>query len=226
MPCPAVSDRLQIAFVDAALPGLAAQLERLDRAIEVVLLGATRDGVQEIAEALTGRVGIDAVHILSHGAQGSLSLGNTILDAASMADRHCAALETIGDAVWPSGDLLVYGCDFAKGDAGRHAVRRLAEITGAEVAASTDVTGHIDLGGNWELDVTTGTISTERFILTQWHGLLADTDGDSVDDALDLRRPWRRYSRSGEEPHNRVQASSRSRLRPRRSLVAQARTMP
>ncbi len=101
--CDRSASSLEIAFVDAALNGLDVRLRGLKPEVEVIVLDPMRDGMQQIADTLADRVGVDAVHILSHGAQGCLILGNTIVDAASMAGKHRAALETIGDAVWPGG---------------------------------------------------------------------------------------------------------------------------
>ena len=42
-------------------------------------------------------------------------------------------------------------------------MRQLAELTGADVAASDDLTGHASLGGDWELESHIGLINTEVF---------------------------------------------------------------
>ena len=42
----------------------------------------------------------------------------------------------------PDADLLIYGCNFGQGEAGQEAMETLAELTGADIAASTDRTGH------------------------------------------------------------------------------------
>ena len=43
---------------------------------------------------------------------------------------------------------------------GQAFIGRLAELTGADVAASRDATGSAALGGNWNLEATTGAIET------------------------------------------------------------------
>ncbi len=49
-----------------------------------MVLDSDRDGVQQISEALAGRSGVDAVHILSHGELGAVQLGSTTLDFDSL----------------------------------------------------------------------------------------------------------------------------------------------
>jgi Domain of unknown function (DUF4347)/Beta-propeller repeat len=46
------------------------------------------------------------------------------------------------------------------GDLGRAFVQSLSQLTGADVAASEDLTGNAALGGNWTLEVTTGAIES------------------------------------------------------------------
>jgi hypothetical protein len=39
-------------------------------------------------------------------------------------------------------------------------IKALHALTGADVAASVDDTGHAQLGGNWDLEFTTGSVET------------------------------------------------------------------
>ena len=55
--------------------------------------------------------------------------------------------------------LLLYGCQVAAGEEGGQLIRRLQEVTGADIAASQTLTGNPAGGGNWELEVTTGNFS-------------------------------------------------------------------
>ncbi|MEL7225662.1 MAG: DUF4347 domain-containing protein, partial [Cyanobacteria bacterium J06576_12] len=54
-------------------------------------------------------------------------------------------------------DLMIYGCNLVAGESGLSLVERLGELTGADVAASDDVTG---AGGDWDLEVSTGLIES------------------------------------------------------------------
>ncbi|MEY2891038.1 MAG: hypothetical protein RJA98_946, partial [Pseudomonadota bacterium] len=170
---PASSTRHEIAFVDGSVADLSALLAALDPSIDVVLLDPNRDGVEQIAAALQGRSNLDAIHILSHGAQGQLFLGNVVLDATTMQGEHLDELTAIGHALSVDGDILVYGCDFTSGDAGLKAAMLLGGITGADVAASRDLTGDALHGGNWDLEERIGSIEARTLVVTSWQGELA-----------------------------------------------------
>ena len=128
-------------------------------AAQVVVLDPAGDGLKQIADYMAGQEDIDAVHILSHGQEGSVRLGGMTLDLAAVEARS-ADLATIGDALTVDGDILLYGCAAADGTAGQAFVDALAEAIGADVAASNDDTGHGDVGGDWDLEVTSGAIET------------------------------------------------------------------
>ena len=55
-------------------------------------------------------------------------------------------------------DLLFYGCDLAGNESGEDLVEFVSAVTGADVAASNDLTGAQELGGDWELEVNVGDI--------------------------------------------------------------------
>ncbi len=163
----------EIAFVDGSIENLNELLEGIDPSVEVVMLDPNRDGVEQIAAALQDRQDLDAIHILSHGDQGKLYLGNDVLDAASMQGEHLDELTVIRNALSADGDILVYGCDFTGGGAGLEAAMLLGSITGADIAASTDGTGAENLGGDWNLETEVGTVEAETIVAGEWDGLLA-----------------------------------------------------
>ena len=70
----------------------------------------------------------------------------------------------------------MYGCNFAEVKWARRRLLGLAELTGADVEASDDLTGYASLGGDWVLEVKAGAIETRIAIDDQtqmnWVGLL------------------------------------------------------
>ncbi len=165
--------RAEVYFVDAGLTDLSDLIAEIPSGAEVILLDASSDGVVQIAAALDGRSGLDAIHILVHGEEGRLFLGDTTLDAASIAGAHKDTLSLIGQTLSPDGDILVYGCDFTAGAEGLAAAQLLAAITGADIAASDDLTGHAGRGGDWVLEASVGAIETEGLQAQTWDGVLA-----------------------------------------------------
>jgi|CXWL01.1.fsa_nt_gi hypothetical protein len=168
--------RTEVAFVDPTVPNYQELLAGMDPNTEVIMLDAGKDGVQQIADSLAGRTGVDAIHLISHGSSGALHLGTGTLTTESMSGEYAGELAAIRAALSERADLLVYGCDFAEGQTGLDAVQRLADLTGADIQASTDVTGHISLGGDWEFEVQTGAIETNLVVTDSvqmnWVGLL------------------------------------------------------
>jgi len=130
--------------------------------IGVFELSTDRDGVQQITEVLARQTGIDAVHILSHGSSGSLQLGNMHLDGGNL-NAYSGQLAQWGTSLTPGTDILLYGCNVAAGAEGVEFVENLAQFTGADIAASTDLTGNAARGGDWVLEASTGVIDGAPF---------------------------------------------------------------
>ena len=153
-----------ILFVDSTLPdssGLFAALSAPTAAghtREVVSLDPDRDAISQITAALTGRSDLASIQIVSHGFAGGLVLGNETVDAASLESRAGEIMAWSG-SLSADADILLYGCDVAAGPAGAAFIDILAGLTGADVAASVDVTGNAAVGGNWMLEAATGPIA-------------------------------------------------------------------
>ncbi|MDD3325897.1 MAG: DUF4347 domain-containing protein, partial [Zoogloea sp.] len=177
----------QILFIDSRVDNIESLLDGIDPAIDVILLDSEQDGLGQIADALASRSGIKSVHVISHGGPGSLQLGSSTVTEASLADQ-AAHLATIRAALSDSADLMFYGCNVAEGDTGASFLSALADATGADVAASTDITGSALLGGDWDLEASTGNIETQAIEVTAYTSTL---DADSqLPSGLTGGGPW------------------------------------
>ncbi|KMK84539.1 putative Ig domain-containing protein [Pectobacterium brasiliense] len=145
--------RKEVVFIDTSLTDYQTLVDNVPTGIEVVLLDGSKDGLSQLAEWAKNHSGYDAIHVLSHGGEGELQLGTLTLDSKT-ADARAADLTTLGSALTESGDLLLYGCEVAQ-NSGQSFVSLLAQITGADIAASNDTTGQ---GGDWNLEIQTGII--------------------------------------------------------------------
>ena len=172
----------RIIFIDSRIANYHTLITQLPVGSEVVLLDAERDGVMQIATALQGRTDIDAIDIISHGAPGSLKLGSGVLNSDNLAD-YATQLTKIEQHLADDGDILLYGCEVAQGEAGQSFIKQLARLTGANVAASTNLTGAADLGGDWVLEAQTGLIKSSTLQLS-YNGILAIITGTIGDDVL------------------------------------------
>ncbi|MCP3995380.1 MAG: DUF4347 domain-containing protein, partial [bacterium] len=104
--------------------------------------------------------GVDAIHLIAEGNAAQLRLGNTFLTQESISGQYAELFTRIGGSLSADADLLIYGCNFGQGQEGLQAVESLAALTGADIAASDDRTGHASEHGDWALEVNTGSIES------------------------------------------------------------------
>ncbi len=153
----------EIIIIDALTPDLEALLEdlRLHReGSEVIVLDADRDGITQITEILESRTNVRSLQIISHAEDSSVRLGNLWLGAENL-DAYVGEIASWQHALTTDADILFYGCDLATNADGRTLVDSIAALTGADVAASDDDTGHARYGADWDLEYATGVIDAE-----------------------------------------------------------------
>ncbi|MBU0946490.1 MAG: DUF4347 domain-containing protein, partial [Proteobacteria bacterium] len=151
--------------------------EQTYNGVRIVILDSSQDEFQQVTDTLAGYTNLEGVHILSHGSNSSLRLGDTTLDSDTL-DEHADQLRQWGEALSEDGDLLLYGCNVAEDGTGLEFIESVATLTGADVAASNDATGNATSGGDWDLEVATGAIETDVLhdASGAWDGLLAPPD--------------------------------------------------
>ena len=122
--------------------------------VEVLKLTAGTDALDSINDYLDAHADTEysAIHIVSHGNEGYISLNGERIEAATL---NPADWKAIGEHLSDDADILIYGCDTAKSDEGKALVQSIADLTGADVAASTDSTG---ANGDWDLEYRSGLI--------------------------------------------------------------------
>ena len=139
-----------LVFIDAGINNYQQLVEGVIPTAEVFVLDQSVDGIEQISQVLQQRQPVEAVHLVSHGAPGSLYLGNSQLSLDTLKE-YTTLLQQ-----WQVAQLSLYGCQVAAGDAGAEFVSKLQALTGAEIAASVSLTGSAAQGGNWELEVRGG----------------------------------------------------------------------
>ena len=160
------SMRQELVFIDTDVENYQQLLNDIlrqgyeDSTIEVILLDSQHDGVEQITETLENFQNLDAVHLISHGSEGSVKMGRTTLDSETLF-ANLAEISAWGDSFTEEGDFLIYGCNLAETETGQSLVNMLSELTLTDVAASDDLTGHTSRGGDWELEYSSGNIETE-----------------------------------------------------------------
>lgn len=161
-------------LVDERLAGDPAMMAALPGDAMVRVIAAGADGLDVATEALREAAqggSVDAVHVLSHGSAGQLSLGRDAIDTSRLtqnADQLASWSHYLGD----DADILLYGCDIGAGERGTTLLQQIAMLTGADLAASTNATGNAARGGDWQLESSTGSIEA-RSLVAAYDGLLA-----------------------------------------------------
>jgi VCBS repeat-containing protein len=175
----------EIVFLMGNLPDLQALIGGIKPGVEVHILDPQGDGIAQMDSILNGRSGIDAIHIFSHGASGSLALGTTTLNSNTLLD-HQAQLAELGSHLTSTGDLLLYGCNVAQSADGQAFIESIARTTGADVAASTDLTGAASLGGDWVLEAQTGAVEEQNLSIDSFASVLDVAGAATIQQGTDI----------------------------------------
>ncbi|MGB3513891.1 MAG: DUF4347 domain-containing protein, partial [Microcoleaceae cyanobacterium] len=174
-----------ILFIDPTVDNYQTLINGTNPGIEVVLLDTYRDGIQQITETLVPHQGVKAVHIVSHGTSGCLYLGNSELNLETI-ENYAEQLQQWGEILDRNADILIYGCNVA---ADLVFIQKLRELTGANIAASATATGNPKLGGDWNLEISFGEVSTPLAFAAEvcqaYSGLLASVNVSITDDTVD-----------------------------------------
>lgn len=166
--------RNEIVIIDKGVEDYQKLANHLSRKATVLVISDEADGVKQITQFLANKQNIDAIHIISHGNIGEVQLGKEAVNQQNISN-YANDLKSWGKSLRPQGDILLYGCSVGEGTEGKAFVHSIAQLTGASIAASDDMTGNLKHGGNWTLEVSEGKID-ENIILD----ISALTDFDTV----------------------------------------------
>ncbi|MEG4580003.1 DUF4347 domain-containing protein, partial [Microcoleus sp. MON1_C5] len=159
---------------------------------EVFVLNPTREAIEQITEILGQRSSITSLHIVSHGREAAVEIGSTELNIDNL-ETYSNHLQQWGKPLNESGSILLYGCNIAAGESGIKFIQKLSELTGANIAASNNLTGSAALGGDWELQITTGQINAElafeKKVLESYTSVLATLAAEEFKNSTVIG-PW------------------------------------
>ncbi|MGI0484561.1 DUF4347 domain-containing protein [Pantanalinema rosaneae CENA516] len=152
-----------IAFIDSSLNDYEVLVSALQPGTEVVILNSAQSGLQQVQSYLAGKSNIASLQIFSHGQIGGFQLGNDLITTA-----NADLLQSWASSLTDDADILVYGCDVAQGELGQAFIQILSQVTGADIAASNDLTGSANLGGDWVLEYQAGEIDLSLAARSTW----------------------------------------------------------
>ncbi|MGD1860530.1 MAG: DUF4347 domain-containing protein [Leptolyngbyaceae cyanobacterium] len=164
--------RQEVVLIDAAVEQPSFFLQQLQPHQQGIVL-TPQDTLASVTQRLEKFEQLQAIHLISHGTPGQFQLGQTVINAESLrltsvAEQprsQSALLAEWGDRLAPDGDILLYGCDIASSSAGQQLLAELQTVIGADIAASTNLSGDIEHGGNWMLERHRGVVTTA----IAWH---------------------------------------------------------
>ncbi len=149
-----------VLFIDGNVTDYQTLIAGVITGTEVVILDTEQDGILQITEKLSQYHDIDSIHILSHGRQAELQLGNTALNLYTL-NIYRSAIQSWNLALNNTSEIFLYGCNIAKDLLGQLFVRELGNTIATNIAASMDITGAKALGGSWTLAFRHGQISDD-----------------------------------------------------------------
>ncbi|MDO6563310.1 DUF4347 domain-containing protein [Amphritea sp. 1_MG-2023] len=178
----------ELIIVDSRVEDAATLLEGINSNDDAITLfiNPDKDGIDSITTALSEYSGIETIHLISHGDDGELQLGSSLLSSDTL-NQYADQLSSWQASLTDDADILLYGCNVAQTSDGEAFVQALAGLTSADIAASDDLTGHETLSGDWQLEYQVGqidsVISVDLATQQSWTGVLAgnlwiSTDGD------------------------------------------------
>ena len=151
-------NKKNVVFIDSAVSDYETIINSFKENTEFYLINSNEDGFKRISEILNDRNDIDGLHIIGHGSAGEILFGNAFLNNDTITNYQ-STLASIGQSLTTSGDILFYGCNVASTEQGEILIKKISEITKADIAASDDITGK---SGDWELEKKYGIIETEN----------------------------------------------------------------
>ncbi|MHC4874662.1 MAG: DUF4347 domain-containing protein, partial [Planctomycetota bacterium] len=135
--------------------------------------------LDQITEALDGEKA-DKIGFAVHGEDGALDVsadGSMTLSTLLFSQDQQNFWSDIGEALKSEGRIDLFACNLAGNEQGQLLVSEIESLTGADVAASDDVTGNSDAGGDWILETDNVDVENEYFdseVLDNFDGVLAE----------------------------------------------------
>ena len=161
----------EVFFVDGSLPDQELLLRGVPPKASVVILEPSGNLIGQMVDHLQRSGPVESLHLLTHGAPGQLRLGETVIDLAALR-QQAKQLEILGSLLTGSKDIFLYGCEVASGNEGNEFIHMLSRLTGADVAASDDLTGSSAKKGDWDLELVVGQVNDRAIASLNYSELL------------------------------------------------------
>ncbi len=163
---------MKVIYIDKEVPGYQSLYSELSQDHLVYILDPTKNPFWQISKTIESISNVNSLHIFSHGGPGILKFSNgpISLDNIGKSKNY---LTSIGNFLSPGGDIHLYGCNVGQGQEGKAFLDLFSSLSRADVTASDDISGSVNFGADWDLEIITGgKIETASLTPTSFSGTL------------------------------------------------------
>lgn len=109
------------------------------------------DTSELLAERISYYNNIDILYIISHGSSGHLNISGENIYLHNI-NSHVSLFNALNASLRKQGEINIYACNVASGEHGKEFIQKISQVTNKIVYATDNLTGSIELGGDWELE--------------------------------------------------------------------------
>jgi len=150
----------EIVIIDPDLQDGNTLINALKPGTKWFFLDRSQQLVPFVSDILSRYAPVKSLHLVTHGMPGAIFTTGTFLNN-EITEEEQAEIKRWKKNFSSDGSILLYGCEAGKGPEGKAFCVNLSEISGLNVSASTDKTGSATLGGDWDLELSTGSIEIQ-----------------------------------------------------------------
>jgi hypothetical protein len=149
-----------VVILDPSLPAIDILIAEMKPGSRIVYLKKTDNPIRSITKILKHCAPVNSLHVFLEGQPGILVYNDVSVTTDSLlnAEKYLTEWRQFFN---DEGDVFLYGCEVGKGIKGLEFVKTFAMLTGLDVAASDNLTGSHLRGGDWFMEVKSGTIQNE-----------------------------------------------------------------
>jgi len=127
---------------------------------DLFLINPTDSGVEKVNQVVARSGAVPRMDIVGDGNAGQIWFGRDFITLDTL-PQYEAQIAQWGQGLTGSREIFLYACNLAASQAGKELVGKISELTNSTVAASTDITGHSQYGGNWQFEYSTGHLTSQ-----------------------------------------------------------------
>lgn len=143
--------KYEVVIIDSGVNQSELLLKGLKRDADIFHLVNNQDGIEIINEIIKEKTNISSLHIVSHGQNGIIQLGNIQLDINNV-EHYNNTLSKWQKSFSKDGRIIFYGCNVAYDTQGKKFINKIKEITNLDIYASDNLTGANELNGDSDFE--------------------------------------------------------------------------